>query len=94
MEALEEVKEAIKDAHKRHPETHPSIEHSAWILKEEMAELKHELYKPERWRDTTAICEEACQVAASAIRLIAVRKSVRWKDIRSTNITVTQHKLR
>ena len=40
MEALEEVKEAIKDAHKRHPETHPSIEHSAWILKEEMAELR------------------------------------------------------
>lgn len=83
MEALEEVKEAIKDAHKRHPETHPSIEHSAWILKEEMAELKHELYKQERWRDTTAICEEACQVAASAIRLIAdmkVRKMEGYKE--------------
>ena len=48
-----------------------------------MAELKHELYKPERWRDTTAICEEACQVAASAIRLIAdmkVRKMEGYKE--------------
>ena len=74
METLEEVKEAIKYAHKRHPDTHPSVEHSAWVLKEEIAELSHELYKPERLRDTTAICEEACQVAASAIRLIADMK--------------------
>ena len=77
MEALEEVKEAIKDAHKRHPETHPSIEHSAWILKEEMAELKHELYKPERWRETTAICEEVCQVDAADMN---VRKMEGYKE--------------
>ena len=83
IEVIKEVEEAIKDAHRRHPETHPSLEHSLAVLEEEVDELREELHKPERWRSVEDICEEACQVAASAIRLIAdmrVRKAEGYNE--------------
>lgn len=79
---FEEVKAELQKARDLHPTVHPSLEHSAFVLKEEFAELKHELYKKEKWRDMEAICEEACQVAASAIRMVAdalVRKEQGYK---------------
>ena len=68
---FEEVKAELQKARDLHPTVHPSLEHSAFVLKEEFAELKHELYKKEK-----------CQVAASAIRMVAdalVRKEQGYK---------------
>lgn len=79
---LEEVKAELQKQRELHACVHPSLEHSVFVLKEEFAELKHEMYKKEKWRDMDAICEEAIQVAASAIRMIVdamIRKEQGYK---------------
>ena len=80
--ALKEVEARLRHQREVHPDTHPSLEHSMFVLKEEFAELKHEMYKKDQWRDMDAICYEAVDVAASALRLVVdalVRKEQGYK---------------
>lgn len=67
-------------------ETHPTIEHSMFVLQEEFEELCSEVYKRPAERDYSNIATEAYQVAAMAIRLVLDMNYNNY--MRSTNGTV------
>ena len=66
----ERLEQSLQDAYKRHPEVHPSYEHSAFVLLEEVEELKKELFMQEGVWDVERIHTEATHVAVCALRLI------------------------
>ena len=69
LNMLQEVANELKRARKLYPD-HPTLEHSAFVLLEEVNELFVELYKKPSERDMTFIRDEAIQVSAMAIRLV------------------------
>ena len=65
------VPSVLREAREKHPEVHPTLEHSLAVLEEEVHELRMEIYKKESERNQWDIEEEALHVAGCAIRLLA-----------------------
>ena len=72
---FDELEEALRE----HPARHPSLEHSCFLIEEELKELQKELYTKEAYRDMGDIRTEALHVAVCAIRLV-VESYLRMED--------------
>ena len=68
LEGLALLERQIDKALERHPEKHPSLEHSLTVIEEEFWELKQELFKKKPSREE--LLDEALDVAVTALRMV------------------------